>query len=94
MLSCFVFDTMTIFIPQDMAYVVSTGYVALCILLSGFFIRIKDVLIGFVRAISWASYPKYTLIALARLELLGREFSNKDCQQSTRNVGGELLFKE
>ncbi len=75
-----------------MAYVVSTGYVAMCILLSGFFIRIKDVSIGCVRALSWTSYPKYTLIALARLELLGREWSDKDCQRSTGNVGGELLF--
>ena len=79
---------------QDMAYVLSTGYVALCILLSGFFIRIKDISIGFVKTLSWASYPKYAMIALARLELQGRKWPETDCQQSSKNIGGECNFSK
>jgi hypothetical protein len=76
---------------QDMAYVLSTGYVAFCILLSGFFIRIKDVSIGFIKALSWASYPKFSMMALARLELIGRNYSDLTCKRSASNIGGEPI---
>lgn len=57
---------------QDLAYIIATSYVAISILLSGFFIRISDIRLGFLRGISWCVYMKYSLIGAVRRELLGR----------------------
>ena len=43
---------------QDLAYVLATGYVAASILLSGFYLRIGDMRLAFMRGLSWLSYTK------------------------------------
>ena len=72
---------------QDMAYVLATGYVASSILLSGFYLRIKAIKIGFIRALSWLSYTKYAMFSMGRIELAGRTWDKSTCS----NTGaGEL----
>ena len=70
-------------ILQDMAYVLATGYVASSILLSGFYLRIKDIKIGFIRALSWLSYTKYAMQGVGRVELAGRTWDPSTCQQTS-----------
>ena len=41
------------------AFVVATAYVALSILLSGFYIRVADMAVSVMRGLSWISYTKY-----------------------------------
>jgi Flp pilus assembly protein protease CpaA len=43
---------------QDLAYVLATGYVAASILLSGFYLRINDMKLAFMRGLSYLSYTK------------------------------------
>jgi hypothetical protein len=43
---------------QDLAYVLATGYVAASILLSGFYLRIDDMKLAFMRGLSYLSYTK------------------------------------
>ena len=43
---------------QDLAYVLATGYVAASILLSGFYLRINDMKLGFMKGLSYLSYTK------------------------------------
>lgn len=73
---------------QDMAYTLATGYVAASILLSGFYLRISAIKIGFIRALSWVSYTKYAMQAMGRIELLGRVWSPSTC---SLNKGSGLL---
>ncbi len=67
---------------QDMAYVLATGYVASSILLSGFYLRIKDIKIGFIRALSWLSYTKYAMQAMGRIQLHGVTWDPSTCRSS------------
>ena len=67
---------------QDMAYVLATGYVASSILLSGFYIRIKAIKIGFIRALSWLSYTKYAMQGMGRIELHNRSWDPSTCSSS------------
>lgn len=71
---------------QDMAYTLATGYVAASILLSGFYLRISAIKIGFIRALSWASYTKYAMQAMGRIELLGRVWSPSTCTLTTGKI--------
>ena len=43
---------------QDLAYVLATGYVASSILLSGFYLSINDMKLGFMKGLSYLSYTK------------------------------------
>jgi len=43
---------------QDLAYVLATGYVAISILLSGFYLRIDDMKLALMRGLSYLSYTK------------------------------------
>ena len=61
----------------------ATGYVASSILLSGFYLRIKDIKIGFIRALSWLSYTKYAMQGVGRVELAGRTWDSSTCQQTS-----------
>lgn len=76
---------------QDMAYTIATGYVALSILLAGFYIRISAIKAGFVRALSWLTYTKYSVQALGRIELLGRLWGPETCQ-STQGTPIDLIY--
>ena len=49
---------------QDLAYVLATGYVAASILLSGFYLRVGDMRLSVMRALSWLSYTKCALAPL------------------------------
>jgi ATP-binding cassette subfamily G (WHITE) protein 2 len=62
-----------------MAYVLATGYVASSILLSGFYLRISAIKIGFIRALSWLSYTKYAMQAMGRIQLLGATWDPSTC---------------
>ena len=66
----------------------ATGYVTASILLSGFYIRINQISIGFLRALSWATYTKYALSGVARLELAGVVWPDVQCsaQPATRGT--------
>ena len=66
---------------QDMAYTVATGYVATSILLSGFYLRISAIKYAVIRGLSWASYTKYAMQAMGRIELLGRMWGPDTCSQ-------------
>ena len=68
---------------QDMAYVLATGYVASSILLSGFYLRIKAIKIGFIRALSWLSYTKYAMQGMGRIELHNRTWDASTCNQTS-----------
>ncbi len=70
-----------------MAYVLATGYVASSILLSGFYLRIKAIKIGFIRALSWLSYTKYAMFSMGRIELHGRTWDSSTCSDTQ---AGEL----
>lgn len=56
---------------QDLAYVLATGYVASSILLAGFYMRIGDMNLQFLRYFSYLSYTKYAMEGVAHLELRG-----------------------
>jgi hypothetical protein len=56
---------------QDLAYVLATGYVASSILLSGFLLRTQDMKLPVMRWMSYASYTKYAMEGVSRLELAG-----------------------
>ena len=64
-----------------MAYTVATGYVATSILLSGFYLRISAIKYAVIRGLSWASYTKYAMQAMGRIELLGRMWGPDTCTQ-------------
>ena len=65
----------------------ATGYVTASILLSGFYIRINQISIGFLRALSWATYTKYALFGVARLELSGLVWPNVQCSTQPEAQG-------
>ena len=65
----------------------ATGYVTASILLSGFYIRINQISIGFLRALSWATYTKYALFGVARLELSGVVWPNVQCSTQPETQG-------
>ena len=69
-----------------MAYIVAIGYIANCILLGGYFIRIQDIKFHFLRALSWLSYSKYTMDALGRNELHNIVWDPRKC--SLNRSGG------
>ena len=75
-----------------MAYTIATGYVALSILLVGFYIRISAIKAGFVRGLSWLTYTKYSVQAMGRIELLGRVWGPETCQpvQGASQLTGNL----
>ena len=64
---------------QDLAYVLATSYVATSILLSGFYIRIRDMRVSVMRGLAYLSYTKYAMQGVSRLELLGRTFDDSSC---------------
>lgn len=59
---------------QDLAYVLATGYVAASILVSGFFIQLKQLRVAPMRWLSYLSYPRYAVSGIAQLELAGVTF--------------------
>lgn len=62
-----------------MAYVLATGYVAASILLSGFYLRIKEIKVGFIRGLSWLSYTRYAMQGAGKIELQGRVWDPSTC---------------
>lgn len=64
---------------QDLAYVLATSYVATSILVSGFYIRIRDMRVSIMRGLSYLSYTKYAMQGVSRLELSGRRFDDTNC---------------
>ena len=57
---------------QDLAYVLATGYVASSILLSGFYLRTRDMQLRVMRVLSHLSYTKYAMEGVAQVELRGQ----------------------
>ena len=57
---------------QDLAYVLATGYVASSILLSGFYLRTRDMQLRVMRVLSHLSYTKYAMEGVAQIELRGQ----------------------
>lgn len=78
---------------QDLAYIVATGYVTASILLSGFYIRFRDFGLGFIRALSWANYQRYSFNAIARLELAGVTWAPEQCFLSSGASGQYQYFQ-
>ena len=56
---------------QDLAYVLATGYVAASILLSGFYLRARDMSLTAMRGLSYLSYTKYAMEGVSQIELRG-----------------------
>ena len=61
---------------------------ATSILLSGFYIRIKDMKVSVMRGLSYLSYTKYAMQGVSRLELAGRLFDSSSCPST---AGTQLL---
>lgn len=59
---------------QDLAYVLATGYVASSILLSGFYLRTRDMQLRVMRVLSHLSYTKYAMEGVAQVELRGQKW--------------------
>jgi hypothetical protein len=64
---------------QDLAYVLATGYVAVSILLGGFYIRISEIKLAPLKWLSNLSYPLFTMQGLAHLELSGIRYRPAGC---------------
>ena len=63
------------------------------ILLSGFYIRIKDIKIGFVRGLSWLSYTKYAMQGASRIELQNQVWDPSTCTNATTGVSQESILR-
>lgn len=57
----------------------ATGYVAVSILLGGFYIRIREIKLAPLRWLSNLSYPLFTMQGLSRLELSGIKYRPAGC---------------
>eukprot|EP00884_Botryococcus_braunii_P013823 jgi/Botrbrau1/22441/Bobra.0091s0043.1 len=63
---------------QDIAYAAAVGYVAVSTFLCGFFLRISEIQIVPLRWLSYTSYPKYVVSAMAWVELEGKRWYPPD----------------
>ena len=57
---------------QDSASALAGLYVSFSLLICGYYIRVSDMTLSFVRGLSWASFNKYAFQAVAVTEL-GRD---------------------
>jgi hypothetical protein len=65
---------------QDIAFSVASLYISFSLLICGFYIRVSDMTLSAARALSWASFNKYTFQALAVTELgANRTWSSSTC---------------
>ncbi|KAK9834135.1 hypothetical protein WJX81_001128 [Elliptochloris bilobata] len=64
---------------QDLAYILATGYVALSLLLAGFYLRVGEFKLRPLVWLSYISYPRWTLQGMARVELGGHVFNPPGC---------------
>ena len=64
---------------QDIAFVLATSYVAISILLGGFYIPIEMITIAPLRWLSYLSYPRYTLNGLARNDMGPVKYRPQGC---------------
>jgi len=64
---------------QDLAFVLAVSYVAISILLGGFYAPLKDIKIAPLRWLSYLSYPRYTFQGMVRNELLPDKYRPQGC---------------
>lgn len=66
---------------QDTAYAIASTYLTFSLLFCGFYIPPNNIKLSVARALTWASYSKYTFQALALNELDGMTFpqGEPDC---------------
>jgi len=64
---------------QDLAFVLAVSYVAISILLGGFYAPLKDIKIAPLRWMSYLSYPRYTFQGMVRNELFQDRYRPQGC---------------
>jgi ATP-binding cassette, subfamily G (WHITE), member 2 len=64
---------------QDLAFVLAVSYVAISILLGGFYAPLTDIKIAPLRWLSYLSYPRYTFQGMVRNELLPDRYRPQGC---------------
>lgn len=69
---------------QDAAFTITSSYVSMSLLLCGFYIRVKDMPLSFIKGLTWATFSKYTLQGLAHNEFQDRDWSDTTSTCSTQ----------
>ena len=67
---------------QDLAFVLAVSYVAISILLGGFYAPLKDIKIAPLRWLSYLSYPRYIFQGMVRNELMPDKYRPQGCLSS------------
>lgn len=73
-----------------MAFSISTIYISFSLLLCGFYIRVSDMELSVVRALTWASFSKYAFNAMATVELKDRVWTDFSCPLPTEGESKPL----
>ena len=76
---------------QDTAYAVASTYLTFSLLFCGFYVAIPNMVLSVARALSWASFSKYTFEALMQNEFQNRTWS-EPCSTSTSTSAREPVL--
>ena len=66
---------------QDAAFGMAASYVSFSLLLCGFYVRVADMRLSIMKGLTWVSFSKYTLEALAHNELQDRVWDTASCDE-------------
>ena len=59
----------------------AASYVSFSLLLCGFYVRVADMRLSIMKGLTWVSFSKYTLEALAHNELQNRVWDTASCDE-------------
>ena len=71
-------DGYHVLLVQDTAYALASTYLTFSLLFCGFYVSVNNMVLSFTRALTWASYSKYTFEALTANEFHERIWT-QDC---------------
>ena len=71
---------------QDTAYALASCYITFSLLLCGFYVPVRNMVLTVARALTWASFSKYTFEALTINEFKDRTWSEGCTGSHTREL--------